>query len=180
MKQNKAIASILALLSTSIISYGGINCPNGFPSASCGTQPSEAVRNGLSASLPLLLNSCSWTILSGSSSTYNCIAWSVGDSSHWYDPDDIDEYFGDNDGVFEISDMDAFYLSKRGWTPTASGPSDAEAMYYSRYHGAKKRTCGCLGPTIMYESKLGPAQRIEHRWDLVNSTTYGTPIRFYK
>ena len=180
MKPQKVTVSILTLLIISIICYGGINCPNGFPSASCGTQPSETVRNRLSVLFPLLLNSCSWTILAGSSSSYNCIAWSVGETSAWYNQDDIDANFGDNDGTFELSDMDTFYLAKKGWTPSAAGASDAEAMYYSGYHGAKKRSCGCLGSAIMYESKLGSSQRIEHLAGLLNGGAYGTPIRFYK
>jgi len=93
----------------------------------------------------------------------------------------IDGYYGDDDHVFEMTDLDAFYLAEAGYTPTASGPSDAKAMYYSGYHGALKRSCGCgAGKWIMYESKCGGWERIEHVHDQLNGSTYGSPTRFYK
>ncbi|MHB0913957.1 MAG: FlgD immunoglobulin-like domain containing protein, partial [Armatimonadota bacterium] len=135
---------------------------------------------------------CEFSVLSDCwTQEYNCIASSVDEDNWWYEPvssipgfriKGIDEEFGDNDGIYEISDMDAFYLSKKGWTPTASGPSDAEAMYYTGYHGARRSTCGCgAGKWIMYASKLGGTDKIEHIWDQVNNGSgYGTPTRFYK
>lgn len=71
--------------------------------------------------------------------------------------------------------MDAFYDAK-GYEPTATGPADADIMYYSGFHGARKKECG----TCMFESKCGQWVRIEHVWDQLNGDTYGTPIRFYK
>jgi len=52
----------------------------------------------------------------------------VGETGFWYNEDYIDQMYGDHDDVFEDSDMDAFYRTKKGWEPTASGPADAEAQ----------------------------------------------------
>ena len=190
MKQNIYIntqAVITFIMITCTYAYCAVNCPPGYPTASCGTQPSDAVRTALNNILPNL-EDCKWSILepeTGGSAAggYNCIAWSV-DETTWFNMRDIDRDYGDNDYVFEISDMDAFYLAKKNWTPVASGAADAEVMFYfpgtGQYHAAKARNCGCLGPVIMFESKLGESYLIEHIWDQVNSPSYGSPVRFYK
>jgi hypothetical protein len=54
-------------------------------------------------------------------------------------------------------------------------------MYYTGYHGARKSSCSCGdGKWIMYESKMGNYVKIEHVWNQVNGTTYGSPTKFYK
>ena len=93
---------------------------------------------------------------------------------------DIDNKYGNKNGVFETSDMDAFYLKTKGWTPTATNSSDSSAMYYSNYHAAKSHSCGCMGPKTVFESKLGSSVKIEHIHDQLNGSTYGSPNRFYK
>jgi hypothetical protein len=123
----------------------------------------------------------------------------------WYNPWDIDRYFGDppnGNGIFEDSDMDAFYIQKRGISLITSGTDEekadeAEVMYYSYdsdydypgsppgpgYHAARKNQfCLCgAGAWIMYESKIGEWETIEHVWDQLNESDYGEkPDRFYK
>jgi len=44
---------------------------------------------------------------------YNCIAWSVDETDHWYNPDDIAWDYGDRDGDFELTAMDDFYYKKK-------------------------------------------------------------------
>ena len=112
---------------------------------------------------------------------YNCIAWSGGITTKFLTKMDIDKDYGNNNGVFEISDMDAFYFKTKKLTPTATGPEDAQVMYYSGYHAATRKSCFCgKGKWIMYESKCGSDARIEHVWNQINSRDYGTPTRFYK
>lgn len=54
-------------------------------------------------------------------------------------------------------------------------------MYYSAYHGARKKGCSDgAGKWDMFESKCGLSERIEHLRDQLNGSTYGTPVRFYK
>jgi hypothetical protein len=153
-----------------------------FIAADCGRQPKTDTneRDDAKTTFPGLIH-CEWSITAEATPVYNCIAWSVGESTTWYNPDDIDRDFGDNDGTIDDSDMDAFYLAKKGWTPTATGAGDAEAMYFSGYHGAKKKGCACgAGKWIMFESKCGQWVRMEHVWNQLNGILYGAPTRFYK
>ncbi len=171
-----------------------------FIAADCGRQPKTDApdeRTGYKNAFQKLVHT-EWSITAESTGTYNCIAWSVGETGTWYNPQDIDRLYGDNDGVFENADMDKFYLDKMGWQPTASGAADAEAMYYPYptnwdyrahpysppspgYHGAKKKACSCgNGQWVMFESKCGNWGRIEHVWDQLNDSGYGSPGRFYK
>jgi hypothetical protein len=166
--------------------------------ATCGSAPTVAQRNKFEAFFPNLVH-CEWSVTGSATASYNCLAWAVGETSVWYSAKRIDEDFGDNDGIFETSDVDAFYLAKKGWTPTASGPEDAKAIYWClptdwNYrvgdplptpggHAAAKRDCACgAGKWIMFESKCGQDERIEHVWDQLDGPypAYGTLHRFYK
>ena len=56
-------------------------------------------------------------------------------------------------------------------------------MYFSGYHAARRsaNSPSGMGNWIMYESKCGKWEKIEHIWDqLNNGSEYGTPVRFYK
>jgi len=178
-----------------------------FIASDCGDQPrtDNGQRGRLESSFPGLVRG-EWSITDNRLKLeYNCIAWSVDESSRWYSPWDIDldPAWGDQDGVFEDSDMDGFYASKKGGSPILTGSTQqkaevAEAMYYSYgqawnyvlypnnppstgYHGARRKSCGCgAGKWIMYESKCGGLERIEHVWDQLNNSNYGDPDRFYQ
>ena len=118
---------------------------------------------------------------------YNCIAWSVDESGSWYSKIYIAHNYGNpiND-VFEIEDMDDFYYKRKAWLDIASGTDEekaaqAEALYYSNFHAARKKSCGCgAGKWIMYDSKCGQGEKIEHVWNQLNGSLYGNPVRFYK
>ncbi|MCX8109439.1 MAG: HYR domain-containing protein, partial [Verrucomicrobiae bacterium] len=172
-----------------------------FIAADCGNQPTTtgnpSQRGRFEGTFPLMR--CEWSVTHTNypNTMYNCIAWSVDETGFWYEPEYIDVHYGNNDGIFDNSDMDAFYLAKKGWRPTASGPSDAQAMYYPLpnpwnygagapfptpgYHAARKKGCSDgSGKWIMFESKCGAGERIEHVWDQLNGSAYGSPARFYK
>jgi len=171
-----------------------------FIAATCGEHhptPEQRNRIGPPAGWFPALVHCEWSItrpatgIPPTPGAYNCIAWSVDDTDWWYNKVSsdrlhgivgIDEEYGDPpNGVFELADMDRFYLVKKGYTPTASDETDAQVMYYSGFHAAKKRGCACgAGKWIMYESKCGGAEAIEHVHDQLNGTTYGSPVRYYK
>ncbi|HOX39202.1 MAG TPA: hypothetical protein PL033_14555 [Candidatus Brocadiia bacterium] len=93
---------------------------------------------------------------------------------------------GDMNGTFDVSDIDEFYRIKKNWrcfstTTSEASARDAEAMYYDNFHGARASSCQCgLGHWIIYESKCGRGERLEHVWDQLNSPSYGVPIKFYK
>ncbi len=163
-----------------------------FIAADCGDQPrtDNGQRGRLEGAFPLVR--CEWSITHNTlTNAYNCIAWSVDDLNHWWtkvhtvpgtNVKGIDQEYGNpKNDEFEISDLNNFYFQLKGYTPTANGPSDATVMYYSAFHAAKKKSCGCgAGKWIMYESKCGGWERIEHDWDQLNGDVYGTPTRFYK
>jgi hypothetical protein len=171
-----------------------------FIAAVCGDQPTPAQRSGFETDFPNLIH-CEWSITGPETSAYNCIAWSVDETSVWYYPLDIDQDFGDGDEWFEDSDMDAFYDDKKSWSLIATGTDEekagqAEAMYYpyssawhytvdpppaTGYHAARKKSCSCgAGKWIMYESKCGATNRLEHVWNQLNGSVYGSPGRFYE
>ena len=139
---------------------------------------------------------------------YNCIGHAVDRNFEWYNAWDIDKYYGDNDGVFEDSDMDEFFDILKGWSrlfipgaDDAEHARSAEAMYYSYgvtwnygdppgsnpapgpgYHGARKSSCSCADSGwnwSMYTSKLGQWEQIEHVWDQANGAVYGEYHIFY-
>jgi hypothetical protein len=123
------------------------------------------------------------------SKSYNCIAWSVGETTKWYDsvvsldtrPTDIviDVKWGNGDGIMTMAELDAFYDAK-GYVPT-SRISEADVVYYTYFHAARRKRCSCGGGKwIMYESKLGRSVMIEHEIDQLNGSAYGFPARFYK
>ena len=135
------------------------------------------------------LEHCEWSITAEASDDYNCIAYSVDITDAWVYQEgnpgpphiSIGRDYGDKDGVFDYpDDLDAFYAAK-SYYPTASGPEDADVMYYSEFHAARKMGCDCgAGKWIMFESKCGVEERLEHVWNQLNGAVYGTPVRFYK
>jgi len=88
---------------------------------------------------------------------------------------------GDRDGYFfEPNDVPKFYASY-GYTAPATNHQDADVMYYWGYHAAIRKHCGCgWGKWIMYESKCGTAERIEHVWNQLDDSGYGYSVLFYK
>ncbi len=162
-----------------------------FIAALCGDQPNPQHRAEFAGWFPNLVH-CEWSIpWNYHSQVFNCIAWSVDETNCWYNDVgvcnhpagfcSIDWHWGNRNGGLEAWELDAFYLEKKGYTPTASGGADAQVQYYSGYHAAKKRGCSCgAGKWIMFESKCGPYEIIEHVHDQLDRGDYGSAIRFYK
>jgi hypothetical protein len=170
-----------------------------YVAALCGRQPAPGERTWFSETYENLVH-CEWSITGEATPAYNCIAWSAGITDRWIQntvevdgiyyeeyvlPDrhlvSIDKKYGDGDNVFEMSDLDAFYSQEAGLDASATGPSDAEVMYYDGFHAARRKGCGCgAGRWMMFESKLGQAPRIEHVHDQLDSCGYGERSRYYK
>jgi len=98
----------------------------------------------------------------------------------------IDWDYGDKNGKMEIAELDNFYAG-HGYFPTGTGPADADVMFYSEFHAARRmEDCSCgSGRWRMFESKCGRGSRIEHVWDQLNGGNRpnfycGVPVRFYK
>ena len=155
----------------------------------------RAEKLGILASAPGL-QGCEWSVTAHldqhdncrwSLKDYNCIAWSVDEDNFYYTQAYIAHWYGDLDGTFEPEDMDDFYSRKKEWVKIETGTdaekaAQAEAIYFSGYHAARrKHGCNCgAGRWIMYDSKMGQFERIEHVWDQLNAGEYGTPTKFYK
>lgn len=167
--------------------------------ADCGNQPTTSQRAVFEGMPGNGLVHCEWSITGDATPAYNCIAYSAGKTNVFIDKliyvngeyhstmlvdgvvhVSLDKVYGNKNNVFEIADVDLFYLNEAGLTPTATGPEDATVMYYDWYHAATKMGCSCgNGKWIMYESKVGVGERIEHVHDQLDNT-YGGRVRYYK
>jgi len=117
---------------------------------------------------------------------YNCVAWSLGVTDEWWWFDPIDKApFGNDNRVVEQAEMDAFYAS-HGFVVTPN-MEEAEIMLYRNAEGlshvARKMGLGCqcgAGHWIMFSSKDGSFDRLEHRRDQLNGGIHGNHYRYYK
>lgn len=174
-----------------------------FIAADCGDQPtttgSPSQRSILENAFASLVR-CEWSITDSTDTSpyYNCIAWSVGETNNWYVRTELNRLhpydtpidsppWGNGDNNLTTTELDAFYDDK-GYVPSSIQPpsaptGDVVIMYYlgsSGVHAARKTSCSCgSGRWIMYESKLGESERIEHVWNQLEAG-YGSPIRYYK
>ena len=165
-----------------------------FIAANCGNQPTKELKTNDFARLDLV--GCEWSVLSSTrTSTYNCIAWSVGENNVWYNSEGVDtgtyivngesvyvvniaKDYGNKDGTFNDNKIIDFYR-KKGYD-LIEGANNADVVYYSGYHGAKKRNCSCgSGKWLMFESKCGSMGRVEHPYDKIGGI-YGNPALYWK
>ena len=168
-------------------------------------QPTPARRDFLLGKHPQLVG-CEWGLLPAPAplADFNCFGWTIYDEDdedlRWVYPWDIDDA-GDGDNVLENSDVEAFYSLEEGLYPLEQGTDEEKAdqavvMYYAYDdpwdfekddlpsgpggHAARRRNCFCgAGLWIMYSSKSGEHELIEHRWDQLNCPGYGEPDVFY-
>jgi hypothetical protein len=143
-----------------------------------GRAPTRAESTSLASPFPNL-RAGDWCVTAPPTSTYNCIAWSVGDTSKWI-WDDVDS-FGDHDGKVSVADFDAFYAAN-GMDPVVGAtPAAPKVVLYSKgttpTHAAQRSTHPC---GFAFESKLGHEMRIVHdAYELEGGSVYGNINRFY-
>ena len=160
-----------------------------FIAANCGNQPLVNRKTELLNAFPGLVG-CEWSVTGEATISYNCIAWTVGITDKWVNeigitgPGNdryyisIDTSYGNGDGIMTMDELDAFY-DANGYI--VSDSSAADIIYYSKYHGARKKCCSDgAGKWDMFESKCGALERIEHLRDQLNGDSYGFPVRYYK
>jgi len=141
------------------------------------TTPSGGLDTFLRSQFPRLVTT-DYCVTGPATGTYNCIAWSIGNTSSWI-WNDVDNY-GNQNGTVEISDFDAFY-DRGGLKPvTDSTPTDAQVALYAvgttPKHAARKTGAACGA----WESKLGTNVRIAHLPNqLEGGTVYGDINRYY-
>jgi len=143
--------------------------------------PTAGEETSLSSHFPKLVSG-DWCVTGPATGTYNCIAWSVGDTSQWI-WDQVDTY-GDNDGTVTIPDFDAFYDQTRGLIPSEHPSSNTRVALFAKgnapTHAApfnpNTPSCGA----IPFTSKLGQSVRISHDlYQLEGGPTYGDIVRYY-
>jgi hypothetical protein len=143
-----------------------------------GSTPTAAQSSALAPHFPNL-KAGDWCVTAPADPGYNCIAWSVGDTSQWI-WNDVDT-FGNKNGTVEIADFDAFYAAKAGLKPVLGSAPNARVVLYATgttpTHAARKSSAAC---GFAFESKLGPQFRIVHDANqLAGGPTYGDIARFY-
>lgn len=124
------------------------------------------------------LNQADYCVTAPATTTYNCIAWSIGNTSKsiWGDVDKA----GNNNTTVELSDFDAFYQTYGGLTPVVgSTPATAQIALYAvgdtPKHAALKTGTGACA----FESKLGDNVRIAHEVGELEGGSYGDVNRYY-
>jgi hypothetical protein len=143
--------------------------------------PTSGEKTFLSGKFPNLVSG-NWCVSAPATPTYNCFAWSIGNTSKWIDKE-VDTVYGDNDGTLEFSDFDDFYSVEGALTPvTNATPADPEVVLYGKggepTHAAAKSATPCGFATV--ESKLGEYVRIIHNArELEGGSVYGDIDRYY-
>lgn len=145
------------------------------------------------------LKGCEWSVVGEASQYYNCLAWAVGRTDVVFEDVvlvngesvdrvvedngrvrvNIDRVYGNNNGFHGLDDVDAFFLREADMVCTEN-LYEAEIIYYSGIHAAKRRRCSCgEGHWLMFESKCGVKEIIEHLPSQLEQP-YGTIKRMYK
>ena len=91
--------------------------------------------------------------------------------------------FGNNNGIFEDSDIDSFFThSYWGNNTIATSISSSKILYYDDFHAARKsnRADGSYPAWNMFESKCGKKEVIIHRAEQIVGSIYGNIQKKYK
>lgn len=142
--------------------------------------PTAAENTLLSSNFPRLVAG-DWCVLAPGTKTYNCIAWSVGNTSEWI-WDQVDGY-GDGDGTVSISDFDAFYDQTAGLVPAENPSSNTQVALFAKgstpTHAAAAADITSCG-SIPFTSKFGASVRAAHDlYQIEGGSVYGNIVRYY-
>ena len=145
------------------------------------TTPTAANKAKLRPHFPRLVDD-DWCVIGPATDTYNCIAWSVGDTSQWI-WNQVDGY-GDNDGTVSISDFDAFYQAAEGLIPSDHPSSNTRVALFAKgtdpTHAARMNPASASCGAVPFTSKLGKYLRVSHDlYQLEGGPTYGDVVRYY-
>jgi hypothetical protein len=142
--------------------------------------PTAAEDALLSRNFPRLVSG-DWCVLAPGTGTYNCIAWTVGNTSEWI-WDQVDGY-GDGDGTVSISDFDAFYDRTAGLVPAENPSSNTQVALFAKgttpTHAAVTADITSCG-SIPFTSKFGASVRAAHDLNQIEGgSVYGNIVRYY-
>jgi len=147
--------------------------------ATIGRDPTAVEKSAANSLYPNLVDG-DWCVTAPATPTYNCIAWTIGDTSKWI-WNEVDTVYGDNDGTISVSDFDAFYQA-HGFTPVENQtPTDRKIALFTKggapQHGAviSSHVCG----VTLFESKRGKNIRIAHVLEQLEGGLYGNIEKYY-
>lgn len=129
-----------------------------------GTPLTDAEWNSLLADFPNLQR-CQARKQAAATGTYNCLAWTIDDTSRWW----WVEADGNGDGKISVSEMSAFYTSKGKSNIAYYGPNTSDVV-----HVAKKAGGG--GPGCLASSKLGMDIRMAHNLQQLEGGFYSNIV----
>jgi len=129
-----------------------------------GTTLSDAEWNSLLSEFPNLVR-CQSRKLASATSTYNCLAWTLDDTSRWW----WLEADANGNGKLSVSELDAFYTSKGKSNIAYYGPSTSDVV-----HVAKKSGGGGTGCSA--SSKLGQEIRMAHNLQQLEGGFYSNIV----
>lgn len=142
--------------------------------------PTVPLEAGVASAFPGLVAG-DWCVLQSPTPTFNCYAWSVGDTTQWIDSQ-VDSRYGDNDGNLSFADFDEFYRQTQNLYPQTAPDSSTFVALFAKggvpQHAALvagSQSCG----SIPFTSKLGRGPLIAHDLYQLEGSTYGTVARYY-
>jgi hypothetical protein len=131
-----------------------------------GTALSDAEWNFLSASAQFPnLQRCQSRKQAAATSTYNCLAWTIDDTSQWW----WTEADANGNGKVSSSELNAFYSARGKSNIAYYGPSTSDVL-----HVAKKAGGG--GPGCLASSKLGSNIRMAHHLSQLEGGAYSSIV----
>lgn len=129
-------------------------------------RPTASEWSSLKAGFPNLVESDVW-ITGEETKTYNCIAFSMGYTDRWIDPDSPLAAFQVQYQHYGFAVAGYSGGTVDGWGEPASGPGMGKTMNHGSKLSQDPQFSG------LWESKLGPQWRITHGRDQLTGTTYG-------
>jgi hypothetical protein len=129
-----------------------------------GTALSNAEWNSLLSDFPNLQR-CQSRKQAAATGTYNCLAWTIDDTSRWW----WLEADANGNGKLSSSELDAFYSARGKSNIAYYGPSTSDVV-----HVAKKAGGG--GPGCLASSKLGSDIRMAHNLQQLEGGFYSNIV----
>ena len=142
--------------------------------------PTIPLEADIGPSFPELVSG-DWCVIEPSTTTYNCFAWTVANTTQWIESQ-IDSQYGNNDGNYSFSDFDAFYRQTQGLSPQTAPDSSTMVALFAiggvPQHAALTAGAQACG-SIPFTSKLGPGPLIAHDLYQLEGSEYGRAARYY-
>jgi hypothetical protein len=130
----------------------------------CPTPMSDDEWNQLHGLFPALVRAQTCK-LAEATPTYNCLAWTIDDTSRWW----WDEADANGDGHITVAEMSAFYTSKGKSNIAYYGNSTSDLLHVAKKSGGNGSDCSA-------SSKLGQLMRMAHNLNQLEGGAYGNIV----